>query len=451
MAIGGSRKHEKGLLMSSNIAIEVIGISKSFKIYDRPQDRLKQSLLRWRQYYREFKALDDISFNVNKGQTIGIIGKNGSGKSTLLEVICGTLMPSTGKVEVKGRVAALLELGAGFNPEFTGKENIYLNAAVLGLTGEEIRDKYEQITAFAEIGDFIDQPVKTYSSGMYVRLAFAIQANVDPEILIVDEALSVGDAYFVHKCMLRFNQLREKGTTILFVSHDSTAVKTLCDHAMWLEGGRIMYSGDASVAVDRYLAAVKKQPIVMDFTSDKEQGGGQAEGQISRGGALGETIIPNIDRRLGDQRCEFIGLGMYDENMQRLLTVENDSLLILRLTVRNNSLEEGRRLVLGYCLRNHRGVDLASNNSTVEDTIIMAPAVGDHRTIRIYIQLPVLHPGSYSFSITMGYKLENDVMQDSDSITNAVVFEMTSRRTVHVLMSLDSSFEVEEDERTAYE
>lgn len=431
--------------MLSDIAIQVRSVSKSFRIYDKPQDRLKQSLFQWRKYYSEFTALDDISFNIHKGQTIGIIGRNGSGKSTLLEVICGTLTPTTGTVEVKGRLAALLELGAGFNPEFTGKENIFINASVLGLTEKEIRDKYDQITAFAEIGDFIDQPVKTYSSGMFVRLAFAIQANVDPEILIVDEALSVGDAYFVHKCMLRFNQLQETGTTILFVSHDSTAVKTLCDHAIWLDNGKIMYFGDASQAVDRYLAAVKKQPVVMDFVSDKGPIDEQTEGHVLKSDASGETTIPNIDRRLGDQRCVFIGLGMFNENMQRLQTVENDSLLVLRLTIRNNSLEEGRPLVVGYCLRNHRGIDLASNNSTVEDSVINSPPVDSQLTIRISIRLPVLHPGSYSFSITMGYKRENGVMQDSDSITNAVVFELTSRRTVHVLMSLDSSFEVEEE------
>lgn len=431
--------------MLSDIAIQVRGVSKSFRIYDKPQDRLKQSLFQWRKYYSEFTALDDISFNIHKGQTIGIVGRNGSGKSTLLEVICGTLTPTTGTVEVKGRLAALLELGAGFNPEFTGKENIFINASVLGLTEKEIRDKYDQITAFAEIGDFIDQPVKTYSSGMFVRLAFAIQANVDPEILIVDEALSVGDAYFVHKCMLRFNQLQETGTTILFVSHDSTAVKTLCDHAIWLDNGKIMYFGDASQAVDRYLAAVKKQPVVMDFVSDKGPIDEQTEGHVLKSDASGETTIPNIDRRLGDQRCVFIGLGMFNENMQRLQTVENDSLLVLRLTIRNNSLEEGRPLVVGYCLRNHRGIDLASNNSTVEDTVINSPPVDSQLTIRISIRLPVLHPGSYSFSITMGYKRESGVMQDSDSITNAVVFELTSRRTVHVLMSLDSSFEVEEE------
>ncbi|MDC3067563.1 Wzt carbohydrate-binding domain-containing protein, partial [Pseudomonadota bacterium] len=214
---------------------------------------------------------------------------------------------------------------------------------------------------------------------------------------------------------------------------------------IWLENGKIMYSGDASQAVDRYLAAVKKQPVVMDFVSDRGPIGEQTEGHLLKSNAAGETTIPNIDRRLGDQRCVFIGLGMFNENMQRLQTVENDSLLVLRLTIRNNSLEEGRPLVVGYCLRNHRGIDLASNNSTVEDTVINSPPVDSQLTIRISIQLPVLHPGSYSFSITMGYKGENGVMQDSDSITNAVVFELTSRRTVHVLMSLDSSFEVEEE------
>ena len=219
--------------MSSDIAIRVQNITKTYQIYDKPQDRLKQSLWRGRkQFYREFKALDDVSFEVKKGETVGIIGRNGSGKSTLLQIICGTLAPTSGTVEVNGRVAALLELGAGFNPEFTGKENVYMNASILGLSKEEIDAKYDDIVAFADIGDFIEQPVKTYSSGMYVRLAFAVIAHVDADILVIDEALAVGDVFFTQKCMRFIEQYQENGGAILFVSHDMATVTKLCQSVL---------------------------------------------------------------------------------------------------------------------------------------------------------------------------------------------------------------------------
>jgi ABC-type polysaccharide/polyol phosphate transport system ATPase subunit len=241
--------------MFSDIAIRVQNVTKAYQIYDKPQDRLKQSLWRGRkQFYREFKALDDVSFEVKKGETVGIIGRNGSGKSTLLQIICGTLAPTSGGVEVNGRVAALLELGAGFNPEFSGRENIYLNAAILGLTKKEIDDKYDEIITFANIGDFIEQPVKTYSSGMYVRLAFAIAISVSPDILIVDEALSVGDLNFRNKCMKRIKLLRDAGVTVFFVSHDLGTVQTICDKAIWLNDGKIREQGTSVSVCQNYYA-----------------------------------------------------------------------------------------------------------------------------------------------------------------------------------------------------
>ncbi|MDQ6962316.1 MAG: ABC transporter ATP-binding protein [Mariprofundaceae bacterium] len=230
--------------MSSDIAIRIKNICKYYQIYDKPQDRLKQTLWRGRkQFYREFKALDDVSFEIKKGETVGIIGRNGSGKSTLLQIICGTLAPTSGTVEVNGRVAALLELGAGFNPEFTGKENVYMNATILGLSKEEIDAKYDEIVAFADIGDFIDQPVKTYSSGMLVRLAFAVAINVEPDILIIDEALAVGDEVFQRKCFSRIEAIKKRGATILFVSHSIQTVVEICDHAMMLDSGYALSSG----------------------------------------------------------------------------------------------------------------------------------------------------------------------------------------------------------------
>lgn len=248
--------------MSSEIAIKVENLSKCYQIYDQPRDRLKQMILPRmqrlvaqlpRQYYREFWALKDISFSVPKGKVVGILGKNGAGKSTLLQIICGTLSPSDGMIDVRGRVAALLELGSGFNPEFTGIENIYLNGQILGLSRQEIDAKLNDILEFADIGDFVHQSVKTYSSGMFARLAFSVAVNVEPDLLIVDEALSVGDAWFQHKSMARMRQLMESGCSVLFVSHSIDAVRALCDEAIWLEQGRVKMQGNVTDVTNAYM------------------------------------------------------------------------------------------------------------------------------------------------------------------------------------------------------
>jgi len=238
---------------ADTVQIAIRNVSKFFEIYEKPSDRLLQTLCRgWKQFYRPFWALRDIDFSVQKSECVGIIGRNGAGKSTLLQIITGTLTPSSGSVGIKGRVAALLELGSGFNPEFTGRENVYLNASILGLTRKEIDAKYDDILAFADIGEFIDQPIKNYSSGMVVRLAFAVVAHVDADVLIVDEALSVGDAFFTQKCM-RFLRSFIKEKTLLFVSHDVAAVNSLCTRAILLEGGRIKCMGDPKDVTEVYL------------------------------------------------------------------------------------------------------------------------------------------------------------------------------------------------------
>jgi len=248
-------------MSSDEIAVRVSNLSKCYHIYDRPQDRLKQStlprlqrLIRQppRQYYREFWALKDVSFEVKKRETVGIIGRNGSGKSTLLQIICGTLTPTSGTIETSGRVAALLELGSGFNPEFTGRENVYMNAAVLGLSKEEVDARFDEIAAFADIGEFIEQPVKIYSTGMYVRLAFSVIAHVDAEILVVDEALAVGDAVFIQKCMRFIRSFQERGT-LIFVSHDTSAVQNLCKTGIWLGNGQIQKVGTSKSVAEAYL------------------------------------------------------------------------------------------------------------------------------------------------------------------------------------------------------
>lgn len=250
-------------MSSETMALEIDGLGKCFHVYDKPGDRLRQFVLPRlsrmvgrpaRDYYREFWALHHLDLRVRKGETIGIIGRNGSGKSTLLQMVCGTLEPTRGEVRTHGRIAALLELGAGFNPEFSGRDNVYMNAALLGLSDAQIAERFDSIAAFADIGEFMEQPVKTYSSGMYVRLAFAVIAHVDADILVVDEALAVGDAVFTQKCMRFLRNFMARGT-LLFVSHDTAAIKSLCDRAVWIDKGRVMQVGPTKEVCDRYMQA----------------------------------------------------------------------------------------------------------------------------------------------------------------------------------------------------
>lgn len=254
--------------MSSDNAITVQNLSKCYQIYAKPHDRLKQSLyprlqgafgLQRKQYFNEFWSLRDVSFEIKKGETVGIIGRNGSGKSTLLQVICGTLSQTAGSIKTNGRIAALLELGSGFNPEFTGRENVYMNGAILGLSRQEIEDRFDEIAAFADIGAFLEQPVKTYSSGMFVRLAFACNIMSDPEIMIVDEALSVGDMNFQAKCMTALTQIKERGATILFVSHDVGTVKSLCSRCVYLDGGKVVAVGPSADVTELYVRSMREE------------------------------------------------------------------------------------------------------------------------------------------------------------------------------------------------
>ena len=248
-------------MSSDGLAIQVTDVTKHYLIYGRPEDRLKQMMIPRlqraigrppSQYFRDFAALNDVSFEVSQGETVGIVGRNGCGKSTLLQIICGTLQPTSGAVKVHGRVATLLELGAGFNPEFSGRENVFVNAAILGVSRHEINARFDEIARFAEIGDFIDQPVKTYSSGMYVRLAFAIAINVEPDILVIDEALSVGDEAFQRKCIARIQQIQDRGGTILFVSHSMQSVVQLCSRAILLDRGEMIMEGSPKNVAKQY-------------------------------------------------------------------------------------------------------------------------------------------------------------------------------------------------------
>jgi lipopolysaccharide transport system ATP-binding protein len=295
--------------MSSNeVAISVKNLSKCFEIYDSPGDRLKQAMLprlsrlagkKPKQFFREFWALKDVSFEVKKGETIGVIGSNGSGKSTLLQLICGTLSPTSGNIETIGRVAALLELGSGFNPEFTGRENVYMNAAILGLTKEEVDKRFDDIAAFADIDQFIELPVKTYSSGMMVRLAFAVIAHVDADILVIDEALSVGDAYFTQKCMRFLRKFMENGT-VLFVSHDTGAVVNFCERAIWIDKGVAKYQGSPKEATQNYLAELYKS----------QQGESEDLSKVNES----ENAYPL--GQLRDMRLDYINAGNYRNDIE---------------------------------------------------------------------------------------------------------------------------------------
>jgi lipopolysaccharide transport system ATP-binding protein len=242
-----------GVRPDSGCVIRIENVGKCYHIYANPADRLKQALFLWkRTYFREFWALRGVSLEVARGESVGIVGRNGSGKSTLLQIIAGTLAPSEGQAFVAGRIAALLELGSGFNPEFTGRENVYLNAAVLGMTRRQVDERFDAIASFADIGEFIDQPVKTYSSGMLVRLAFAVQVQVEPDILIIDEALAVGDALFQKRCFQRLEELRDRGVTLLFVSHDQESVRTLTSRSLLLHEGRVRASGPSGEVILEY-------------------------------------------------------------------------------------------------------------------------------------------------------------------------------------------------------
>ncbi len=265
--------------MSSEFAIRARGLGKIYRVFSRPEDRLKQMFLgHWRQYYHEFWALQDVNLDVRRGEVVGIVGRNGSGKSTLLQMICGILAPTFGSLEVHGRVAALLELGAGFNPDFTGKDNVFLNGAILGLDRSEMEKRYDAIADFAEIGEFIDQPVKTYSSGMYSRLAFAVAINVDPEILVVDEALSVGDEAFQRKCFARLREIRDRGATVLFVSHSPGSIVQLCDRAVLLDHGHRLLTASPKAVIAKYqklayapeakVAAIREEILGMDVEGE---------------------------------------------------------------------------------------------------------------------------------------------------------------------------------------
>lgn len=403
-------------------AVEFAAVSKSYSIYSKPGDRLKElATFQRKKFHRDFWALRDVSFEIERGETFCIVGQNGSGKSTLLQMVAGILQPTEGTVEVKGRVSALLELGAGFNPEFSGRDNVYLNGSILGLSTKQIDLRYKDIEEFAEIGDFIHQPVKTYSSGMVVRLAFAVAINVDPEVLLVDEALAVGDLYFRHRCMRKVHELRARGTTILFVSHSAGDVKAIGDRTMWLDQGRILDIGETDRVVGKYLAAmVDKDTQYLSLKAAKPRPT-LVESKVVRPVEVIETI-PNIDHRHGDGRVEVIGIAVVDPSGQALALLQPQSKVIVRISVRAK--QDVAMPIVGFMMRNHLGIDFAGTNTSREEYEMPAMRAADVYTVDFHLELPELYPGSFSFSpaVADGTLVS---YQMCDWIDNAISLQMS--------------------------
>lgn len=410
--------------MSSSVSISVRNLGKCYTIFNKPHERLLQMFARSRKkYYREFWALRNVSFELRKGETIGVIGRNGSGKSTLLQMICGTLSPTEGEVEVKGRVAALLELGSGFNPEFTGRENVYMSAALYGLSDQAVAEKFDKIAAFADIGDFIDQPVKTYSSGMFVRLAFAIIANVDADILIIDEALAVGDALFTQKCMRFLRKFREEHT-LLFVSHDTGSVVNLCDKAIWLDQGEVRGLGPAKEISESYLATL------FEKEGGAEAGNDTKDEMVDADLELKEPLAAELEVLWRDQRQDFINssplrndievfrcniagadcfgeggaeirnVRLEDEHGVALNWVVGGEIAILRIEV--VALVDIERPIIGFYVKDRLGQTLFGDNTFCTYASRPLRVVRGERVIaRFRFPMPWLARGDYSIAVAV--------------------------------------------------
>ena len=405
-------------MSSEEIAIRINGVGKRYEIFNRPGDRLKQFIyprifralgLSVRNYFKEFWALNNLSFEIKRGETFGIIGRNGSGKSTLLQLICGTLSPTIGNVQVNGKVAALLELGSGFNPEFTGVENVYLNAAIFGLTKEEIDSRFDEIVKFAEIGQFIHQPVKTYSSGMMVRLAFAVIAHVDADILVVDEALSVGDAFFTQKCMRFIREFMSHGT-LLFVSHDIGSVINLCEKVLWLDSGDQIMLSDAKSTAEKYLEwslkgsygnGVDLESVERKLSHDgRDQEINRLIQEDSMGGdddtPSGLVITDNIDKAGGWKTGvgEILSVELLADNGEIPANWVGGEYVEMRISAIAH--EDLDRPILGFLVRDRLGQDLFGENTLrISDLTPFSANSGEKFEAAFKFMLPDLPNGQY--------------------------------------------------------
>lgn len=350
--------------MEKNLAISVQDVTKIYRLYDKPIDRLLEAMsITKKTYHKKFFALDKISFEIEKGTTVGIIGTNGSGKSTILKIITGVLNPSSGKVEVDGNISALLELGAGFNMDYTGIENIYMNGTMMGFGREEMEKKLPEILEFADIGDFVHQPVKTYSSGMFVRLAFALAINVDPEILIVDEALSVGDVFFQSKCYKKMDEIRQKGTTILMVTHDMGSVIKYCDKVILLNKGSFVAEGNAGEIVDLYKKILANRFEPEQEAEDEKNSGGAAV--LESGKLMKEALSlnPNVTE-YGDGRAEIYDLGLIDSKGEiSNLLIKGEEFTIKE---RIRFFADIKQPIFTYTIKDKKGTELSGTNTMFE-------------------------------------------------------------------------------------
>lgn len=432
-----------------DFAISVRNVSKMYPLYAKPGDRLKQSLWyalpsflrkRPRQFYREFWALRDISFEVKKGETLGIIGQNGSGKSTLLQVIAGTLAPTHGEVTVNGRVAALLELGSGFNPEFTGRENVFMNGAILGIPQEEMQSRFAAIARFAQIGQFMDQPVKNYSSGMYVRLAFAVAVCVDPDILIIDEALSVGDAIYQSRSYRRMEEMRNSGKTIILVTHDFYTVQSFCDRALLLDSGQILKAGEAKPVVNRYvqLIAAREKEYVEWLAY-------QSEGKLDAAESLqGEAIQINTPEqktiqeefRFGTHQAEIIDYYLLNEAGEK--TVVWDRGEIGTVVVVAKFYKSVKRPVIAFVVNTPTGINVFGTNSWYAGYEPSPQQAG--ATLKTEFRQKVhLNPGNYILSCGINEREEDNTLTPLDRRLDALGFRVIGPKNWSGIVHMDTT------------
>lgn len=409
-------------------ALRVQSVSKQYRIYNRPADRLKESLTRGRwKTHREFWALKDVSFEAEAGTITGIVGPNGSGKSTLLQIVTGTLEPTHGTVWTDGRIAALLELGAGFDAEFTGIENIFMNGALIGLSKKETERLLPDIASFAEIGDFIYQPVKTYSSGMYVRLAFATAIATVPQILIIDEALSVGDAVFQDRCVRRIKELQQNGTTILFVSHDLGAIRALCSRVILLNGGRIEADGAPTYVLDCY------QKIIM--ASEAAYVEESAHAQEQKITVADESAIPAHTYRHGDGSAEILAVELFDDSGSAVKVIETGETVHCRARVVAHA--DLDNPVFGFFIRNRHGIHLYGTNTKVQG--MSFERVGRGEILEVTFSFKAwLAPDSYSISIAV----HSFAAISFDWLDGALFFRVVSQIPIEGVANLNASIEV---------
>ena len=416
------------------VAIKVDNLSKMYKLYDKPSDRMKEALgLSRKIKYREHYALHDVSMEIFKGETVGIIGTNGSGKSTILKIITGVLNESKGSVTINGRISALLELGAGFNQEFTGLENVYLNGTMIGFTKEEIDQKLDDILSFADIGDFIHQPVKTYSSGMFVRLAFAVAINIEPEILIVDEALSVGDVFFQSKCYRKFEEFKKMGKTILFVSHDLSSISKYCDRVVLLDKGRKVDEGKPKRIIDLYKKAVVNQLYVEEEVLETEV--------LEQEHRLWKSKLRINPKQLeyGNKEGEIIDFAILDEEEQITDTIDKGSTFQIKIKVKFRERIEGP--IVAFTIKDLKGTEITGTNTMYEDTEFEEIVPGKEVVVT-FTQTADLQGGEYLLSLgCTGYRLADfTVFHRLYDVCNLTI--ISSKNTVGYY-DMNSTVEVE--------